>query len=528
MDFWKQLINTALLGTDRQSLPATQLPAVIQQALQGVDTSDKEALFLRTAALVNSYIKAGTGAQTLLIPATPPSQPETQSYASVKAVSVWRKIAKAERRNPVLMEYWMDQCISKGQIAPPDILPSLLNAGAEKTNYALRDKIRQVVGKRGTWLASFTHIWSYCLPVDYEMGWKEGSIAQRKEIFEKIRRENPDQAREWLEQAWPDENAKDRKDFLQSFSVNLSLSDEPFLQKAWEEVLAQPNPKAVHQEIKIMLTTLLLSLPDSALSKDIWEKTKGYFQQKGSTGKVKAADISLRLAEDDFLTEAFMNGKLGFEPPMSNRLPNAEKKPVSPHFWFQSLLPHIHPARWQEYFGLSVEQTVQVFIGKLQDDETDVALKRAFARSVVKHKLTDWATKLLPVYGDSDHVTLSLVSLLPQADIEAWYQQRVDIGQANDARLVLLQPHLRYWSLPFTRHVLAQLYKSLGNWSYTQSHQQFLSDAVLHVPHDIIPELETMAVDDAHEWQKQQWRERIVFPLTQMLEYRQEIEAAFP
>ena len=61
MQTWDQIINTALLGTDKRPLAANELPVELAEAAVLVqnNTTDKEEQFLQTAALVFNYRQCG-------------------------------------------------------------------------------------------------------------------------------------------------------------------------------------------------------------------------------------------------------------------------------------------------------------------------------------------------------------------------------------------------------------------------------------------------------------------------------------
>ena len=61
MQTWDQIINTALLGTDKRTLAANELPAELAElaALIQNSTTDKEEQFLQIAALAFNYRQCG-------------------------------------------------------------------------------------------------------------------------------------------------------------------------------------------------------------------------------------------------------------------------------------------------------------------------------------------------------------------------------------------------------------------------------------------------------------------------------------
>lgn len=258
MDAWKQLVNTALLGTDKLPLSTEALPPRIQEKLINADKTDPEGYFMKAATLMLAYQKAGEEVDASVMPAIVPAEEETLPYCSPNALVVLKKLLSQQNQHLSLISFWAETCIANNWIVPPDMLVAVLDLGADKKNRFIRDKIRKIIGKRGEWMVQFNGNWQYALPLYEDKLWQEGRIAERREAFAIIRHLEPSKAFEWLKAAWAEETAKDRKDFLLMFEKNISLSEEDFLQEVKAALMADKNlEKAINKEILGIVEMLL-------------------------------------------------------------------------------------------------------------------------------------------------------------------------------------------------------------------------------------------------------------------------------
>lgn len=258
MDAWKQLVNTALLGTDKLPLSTEALPPRIRGKLINADKTDPEGYFMKAATLMLAYQKAGKEVDASVMPAIIPAEEETLPYCSPNALVVLKKLLSQQNQHLSLISFWAETCIANNWIVPPDMLVAVLDLGADKKNRFIRDKIRKIIGKRGEWMVQFNGNWQYALPLYEDKLWQEGRIAERREAFAIIRHLEPSKAFEWLKAAWAEETAKDRKDFLLMFEKNISLSEEDFLQEVKAAFMADKNlEKAINKEILGIVEMLL-------------------------------------------------------------------------------------------------------------------------------------------------------------------------------------------------------------------------------------------------------------------------------
>ena len=116
----EKLINTALLGTDKLSFDENLLPVSIQEALKNINVSDKEARFLKTAALITVYQDAGSLPSRFLGVLPTENIAETLPFASEKLSSVVNDIAEVQYHlRTDLFDLWFDTLITRQELIHP-------------------------------------------------------------------------------------------------------------------------------------------------------------------------------------------------------------------------------------------------------------------------------------------------------------------------------------------------------------------------------------------------------------------------
>ncbi len=542
-DFWNHLVTTALLGTDKQAFDETLLPEPIRKVVQQADKKDKEELFYKTATVAAHYYKAGALPQKLDLLTGKPCEPEEQRYASPQAVGILRKILSYENGNPALVEKWLKECGKKSWIVPPEQLLTVLNLGLDKKYMHLQRQIESVTGRRGQWMVQFNSEWNYLQEPDYQSIWEEGKTAERKAALEHIRKTNPAQARELLEKTWRQETAKNKLDLLTVLATNLSPEDEPFLQQVFDEIqsLRQKKKDAVPDLLK-QTVELLLCLPDSQLSREIWDKTKRYIRKKPGKkllGFVASETIVLELPvkEDDFLCKETMWHRLGISEESNHKSTYSDVED-----WMYKLLTRIPPHHWQEHLSASAEEILSAFAknaGFLKESEMNkgpfTLYTVALAEAAHFHQDTTWGHTWLTFFKDKYEIQKSNVSYLfaylPDKELENFYIQYLDMSNAAPHsqsirdELVRRQEHL--WTLAFTQYVTKALCADLKSYGYGNT-ISFLNQAVVHMHPDIRKEdLNAYMPSDVQTWVRTQYERTVVQPLQEMMALRLEMEQVF-
>ena len=98
MQTWDQIINTALLGTDKRAPEVNELPAALANAVALIqqNTTDKEEQFLQTASLAFNYRQCGTMPMKKESVTIEKAGPEEKQYCSLLAVQTLKDILDSE------------------------------------------------------------------------------------------------------------------------------------------------------------------------------------------------------------------------------------------------------------------------------------------------------------------------------------------------------------------------------------------------------------------------------------------------
>lgn len=279
---WGEVLATALVGTQRRTLPAGMH-----------DRGDPAEALLDAAGALTLYRRAGVRPRTgLAVPEPAPDDsgiPLVSWSAAARAadllavdaagygVSNAVPVRDADGRIELLAE-WLGAV--RGRRVPGELLPALLEIG--RRHRALRPLIAAAGGPRATWLAAQRPEWAYLgaaavaePPADDPQGWELGSIGRRVGTLTAIRRGGPhgeQRAREMLTAAWSSEPPDDRAALLGALATGLSAADEPLLESALDDR---------RKEVRIAALDLLALLPDSAYARRMIERTAACVQVAG-------------------------------------------------------------------------------------------------------------------------------------------------------------------------------------------------------------------------------------------------------
>ena len=252
------ITSAALLGTARMS----EFPAPPHDALSAPweklqQLKDSSTALLQAAVLEKIATQAG------LLPLTGVTTPEPcpddeQTCTPPAAVHAVYRILDGEFSQN--LQEWLTAAASANFIAPPRLLPALLDRGSrEKT---LRPFITAVAGKRGQWLAKEHKQWAWLLsqqlnetqPIPDD-AWETGEPAERQAWFRQNRATDPAKAAVIIQKEWKSESPDSRDAITSLVAESPSSHDLP-----WLENLALTERR---QSIRQSACRALIQLPES-------------------------------------------------------------------------------------------------------------------------------------------------------------------------------------------------------------------------------------------------------------------------
>ena len=466
MEIWDQIINTAMLGTDKRTLGASTLPPDLADAAVLVqnNTTDKEDQFLQMASLAFNYRQCGVQPVQKEGVTIAKAEAEEKQYCSLLGMQTLKDILDSESNS--LLQFWLQQCKSKERIINPELVSVILNIGTQQKK--LQNLIVACCGKRGEWLTRFNPEWNFSTATTDEELWQTGSQEQRKMVLEHIRQVDPAMARDWVMQTWSQEDASTKIEFLLILGINIGSADIEFL-----ESLSKEKSK----KLKEIALWLLKQIPDSpivqqyqqVLQKSVTIKTK-----KSALGMASHKELAVQLPAD--VDENIF--KTGIDK-LSNK-----KEYTDDEFIVLQLMQSVPPSFWETH----VQSTPEAIIRSWQKDDTGKKLIPALVQAVVVYRDQRWATALMQ---NSQVFYIDIIPLLPVAEQDFYSLKFMDQFADNIIEHAIKREDA--WSVGLTTAIFKHTAKSV--YQYNRS---FYSRYIHCIPVDIVTELENCTPAEDH------------------------------
>ena len=467
MEYWSNIINTAMIGTDKKMISDNELPSALTEMVSLIrlnDQIDKEEKFLQIAALALNYRQAGVQPLHKETVRLQPSPAEEKSYCSKSALQVLKDI-QSEDSIP-LLKFWLQQAEAKRQLVHPELIPSLLAAGAQTKS--LQILVAVCCGKRGEWLSRFNELWNFSLNQTAEQLWQTGTPEQRRTIFRQTRISDPSLARVWLQQTWAQEDANTKAAFLEIFAINISEADISFLESA-----STKKSKKVKEEA----IGLLKKIPSAAVVQ--WYQRE--LQQSVELKKEKAllglsSKLVLKFHLPATIDEAIF--KTGIEK-LSN-----DKAFTDDEFIIYQLIRSVPPAFWQSHFSAGPQTVIDIF----QKDSIGKKMMPALVIATANFKDEAWASNL------SQHSEIFYMELLPLLPVQQQeHFSNKFFAQFPDNIIQFAVQRETEWSVELTKNIFIHIAKNPYNFT-----RSFFSQYIHLIPAPIIAELEKCTPPEEH------------------------------
>ena len=253
---WQELIKTALIGTDRNSLSEETKQDI---AKMGIDINQSESqIVLEASAYFHMLHKAGHQLddwEGAIITPCPSSEDVFCSANTSDHLSLI--LSSYIQALPELLFY----LAHAKKTLPPEHLPSLIKKAV--VDQKIWNLLQGCMGSRGHWLISQNPAWKHLLQELEVSLFTTGNRIERTQIIANLRKTNPAQALELIQSTWEEDDLATRTQFIKSLEINLSIEDEPWL----EEQLDNSR-----KEIRSLATHLLHRLEDSRLIERTFER----------------------------------------------------------------------------------------------------------------------------------------------------------------------------------------------------------------------------------------------------------------
>ncbi len=522
MNAWQELVKMALLGTEKMPLQTAILPQNIQNILEKADKTDKEAYFLKAAALTLTYWKAGHIPDKTPLPDIAAAPDETQLFCPPQYIELLERLLSEGANKFTGLYVLLFEKIKQHDFVLPHAqlfnVLSLLEIPVFKSKKAL---INDIVGVRGQWVQQFNTKWQSAKTADNDTIWAEGTSAERRVMLSELRNNDPNQAFLLIKETWENENARERKEYMKILYQNPQPEEWSFVQTIYDNLLdAKSTAKAVNQEIKSLAAGFLLNNPLSDLHKSTLENLKKYVSTKTKfLGFQSKTVLELPIEEDDFLNKEVMKTAYAItDTPSTNE--------YFTEYWFCILLQNLHPSvwetlldtdDWQKIFDILEEADKRFTSGRKKQLRYTFLQNLAIAFARTQYK------KGILVYLEKHHINSSnesLLNVLTHEELEKYCLKKMDMGEYSSGRNALLRDNWR-WSSNLSHFILRGTIKDL---QVIHHNSQFILNAAIHFDDSILPELYELLKIEQKEWNGQYLQSHLAKPLIQFLELRKEIE----
>lgn len=472
MQFRNNIIQTALLGTEKKQIESSDLPEELRVSYNNIEKedSDKETKFLKGASFALNFHKSGV--QPFKLQLNSDESPEEEhNYVSGEAIRILKETLGYKYQN--LTWFWGKKCQEKNLIVLPHVLPELFEWGVSTKKYTA-ELFRSVIGKRGLWLSKFSEEWSFVREENEACDWETGTIQQRVNYLTQLRNENPVSAIEKIQSVWKEENAANRLELLESLIINISKSDEEFL-------FSLLNDKS--QKVKEKVLQLLKLIPDSKIIQTYQEilKDSVRISQGKMLGLINKINIEVKLKMTD---EAIF--KSGIQNLSSN------KKISDDDYILMQLTSEVPPSFWEKHFGCDPAEAVKLFSSK---DDFKI-FREPICQSVFKFSNQAWAREIIEQF---DSPPVRLLQLIVESERIKYADKFLkNNDNLNDLVNILRTENVIEWNKKFTKELLVIMAENPNYYN-----KNYFESISMYLPSSIVNDLDSITPNE--EWKRNHW-----------------------
>jgi|GEM_PF-4574993 len=361
----------------------------------------------------------------------PPKVEITENHACTITAQQHLKLM-LNRVHEELLPHWIDEVHKHGQHIPYEMLPSVLDYGAKKSNH--HDLLKNALGGRGQWLAQQAKntAWEWILQEDEFQLEHESHYTAWENHFRRMRQRDPVKALDVLSQHWLGLDSLMRMALLRAMSDGLNENDANFLWTLFEE-----------ETTRFTAARWLLQI----------EGTEFSIQARHNISKLLSV-IKEGEVEDwvvDFTWSHSFNGH-----PMQTRREEATElcKIMGYEFNPELMLMLLPLSYWYETYDITPEQLVMA----AQNSSRPSVFYRIWTNMAIQEPDSDFLFSL--VMNVERHAGLSLVNHLTQEQlIQAathWLQKKSIFSLQHNAA-ALLNAIQETWSIDLAETFLDSL-----------------------------------------------------------------------
>jgi len=364
---WKNLIKTAINGTDRTELSESTLAELKKL---GVNIDDKPAnVLLEGATLYAQMRKAGFRPQHWEGEIPLPAPKDATKVCSKKSSDHLAMILNGTYA--AALDEFIQHLIENKKTLPPELLPELLEKS--KIDKILWKKLRFAIGERGHWLIEQNPDWHFLTGKPNHVPWEDGTKEERLILLKYLRTTQPDEALEHIESTWEQDDWQHQVEFLKTLEKNISLADEPFLEKCLD---------AKRKDIRRIAVLLLEKIEGSELLNRMWERLQNLIKLKSRTLKKEKLEVQLPESCDETMLRD------GIDPRKKWSKGGLKAS------YFAQMFVIIPPAHWESFFGKKSEEIIQIFV---RSEWAELLIQASIA-ATIRHRDENWMKAICDFY----------------------------------------------------------------------------------------------------------------------------------
>lgn len=447
MQTWQETLKTALVGTERQEVPQASGEDAVSRLLAQVDRSSRERALLKLSAILACCRRAGFLPLKADSALPAPAEGNDLPVCLPGAAQDLARMLQGEYDE--LLPVWLTAVAARGQRAPDETLPELLDLGSRSR--AIHPAILPVLGRRGRWLAAQNADWEWARQrspseiesspeafADAEQTWQTGARAERAALLRELRASNPALARQLLTSTWSQDPPEERALFLGTFAIGLCLEDEPILESALDDR---------RKEVRRQASELLARLPDSQLCRRMFAWTAPLL-----TITRRRLKDQLEVTPPAQCDRAMQRDGVELKPPQGI----GEKA-----YWLEQMLSVIPPRRWSEHLS----RTPETLIALAAATPWEANLLEGWTHAAILHRDAEWAEAILRLHCRKGRIPYHVEwkRAIPKERLEACILELLQShpgplgrGHLADSLLTAMDG---YWGAELTRAVLENLKK---------------------------------------------------------------------
>lgn len=504
MKTWDNLLNSALLGTDKgPGVSPETCPSEVSSLLGNVQTSSEEGKLLVMGGALAVWRRAG--ARPVRLEPDGEVAAERDTLPLLGSSAAWYLRMMLSGTHADVLPEWLDTARLMGKRVPPELLPALLRY--VKSRPDLKTLAVPVMGCRGAWLARKNPEWSEISPEPGIDVWETGSGQDRIKFLGCVHRSDPSRARALLEAVWTTEPAEMRRQFLDATRDSIGNGDETWLERCLDDKSKEVRRSAVQS---------LCRIPGSALVRRMQSRAE-------ALADFKPARL-LSKAQLDFRVPGEVDAAM-IRDGVETKPHTTTKKLGEKAAALMLILAATPPSCWTDKTGMTWDS----LLASVAKSEWALAIHSGWAMAAVRFDCIDLASALLTQPHDfCELVSFDiLVRILPEPVRSTWLinmmernRWKLESGQENSVRfLAALNSFSGYWPDDLAIPVLRQIHASSESGKWFWALGQVMPDLALHIPPAMLPSA-------VLNWKPIEAAESTVHKFLEILRFRQDVRDA--